>query len=249
MKLVESRTTLLSNDLKRHLFNLFASWSGPTSKLLGYSHGFSGTSNSVTISTAGTNSNSNNLGIGGTTASGTHVSLGNFSIEEEKLQFSALQVSESLPIYECKRKWTSFLECFNALTFYRQWVLCYAVDHVLMANIWQKMVKFIHGSIHFWSLRMTRYVLYFIHFIITSNEPHAKCCISGVGGKEHIFEFNIFIFDLQVYDLARDIVVLLLESNPDIGQLLEWVIDRCYTAPPREADACFLSLATVFSAR
>lgn len=53
----------------------------------------------------------------------------------------------------------------------------------------------------------------------------------------------------QVYDLARDIVVLLLEANPDIGHLLEWVIDRCYTAPPREADACFLSLATVFSTR
>lgn len=99
MKLVESRTTLLSNELKRHLFNLFASWSGPTSKLLGYSHaGFSGTSNSVTASSVGTSSNSNNLGISGTAASGTHVSLGNISIEEEKLQFGALQVSESLII-------------------------------------------------------------------------------------------------------------------------------------------------------
>lgn len=53
----------------------------------------------------------------------------------------------------------------------------------------------------------------------------------------------------QVYDLARDVVVLLLESNPDSGHLLEWVIDRCYTAQPREADICFLSLSTVFSAR
>lgn len=44
-------------------------------------------------------------------------------------------------------------------------------------------------------------------------------------------------------------MVLLLESNPDIGQLLEWVIDRCYTASPREADACFLALAVIFSAR
>uniref|UniRef100_A0A182NNI5 Cell morphogenesis protein N-terminal domain-containing protein n=1 Tax=Anopheles dirus TaxID=7168 RepID=A0A182NNI5_9DIPT len=47
----------------------------------------------------------------------------------------------------------------------------------------------------------------------------------------------------------KETVVLLLESNPDIGQLLEWVIDRCYTASPREADACFLSLAVIFSAR
>lgn len=49
--------------------------------------------------------------------------------------------------------------------------------------------------------------------------------------------------------MAKDTVVLLLESNPDIGQLLEWVIDRCYTAQPREADACFLSLAAIFCAR
>lgn len=55
--------------------------------------------------------------------------------------------------------------------------------------------------------------------------------------------------DSKVYDLARDTVVLLLECNPDQGQLLEWVIDRCYTASPRQADACFLALATIFCAR
>ena len=43
--------------------------------------------------------------------------------------------------------------------------------------------------------------------------------------------------------------MLLLESNPDIGLLLEWVIDRCYTAEPREADACFLALSSIFNAR
>lgn len=53
----------------------------------------------------------------------------------------------------------------------------------------------------------------------------------------------------QIYELARDTVILLLEANPDVGQLLEWVVDRCYTAIPREADACFLALATIFSAR
>ncbi|XP_052897871.1 protein furry isoform X4 [Anopheles moucheti] len=55
--------------------------------------------------------------------------------------------------------------------------------------------------------------------------------------------------DDKIYELAKETVVLLLESNPDIGQLLEWVIDRCYTASPREADACFLALAVIFSAR
>lgn len=60
---------------------------------------------------------------------------------------------------------------------------------------------------------------------------------------------NISIVPLQIYNLGKDTVVLLLESNPDIGHLLEWVIDRCYTAMPREADACFLSLATIFNVR
>lgn len=74
--------------------------------------------------------------------------------------------------------------------------------------------------------------------------------IQNLKVKIQTFDFvSISIFELQVYDLAREIVVLLLESNPDSGHLLEWVIDRCYTAQPREADICFLSLATVFSAR
>lgn len=89
--LVESRATLLSNDLKRHLFNLFASWSGPSAKPLGFPHGgFGGTSSNGATSTAGGNSS---LGISGTIASGTSTSLGSISVEEEKLQFSALQVS------------------------------------------------------------------------------------------------------------------------------------------------------------
>lgn len=90
---MDSRTTLLSNDLKRHLFNLFASWSGPTAKLLGFSHvGFTGINSNTSTGTVGTGGNNNSLGIG-TTTSGTNTSLGNISIEEEKLQFSALQVS------------------------------------------------------------------------------------------------------------------------------------------------------------
>lgn len=92
---MESRTTLLSNDLKRHLFNLFASWSGPTAKPLGFSHaGFGGTSSNGATSAAGANNSSNSLGISGTIASGTSISLGSISVEEEKLQFSALQVSQ-----------------------------------------------------------------------------------------------------------------------------------------------------------
>ncbi|XP_016844243.1 protein furry isoform X3 [Nasonia vitripennis] len=53
----------------------------------------------------------------------------------------------------------------------------------------------------------------------------------------------------KIYGLARETVVLLLEGNPDIGPLLDWVVDRCYTGLPQVADGCFLALATIFSAR
>ncbi|XP_058793249.1 protein furry isoform X2 [Phymastichus coffea] len=55
--------------------------------------------------------------------------------------------------------------------------------------------------------------------------------------------------DEKIYTLARETVVLLLEGNPDIGALLDWVVDRCYTGLPKVADGCFLALATIFSAR
>ena len=54
---------------------------------------------------------------------------------------------------------------------------------------------------------------------------------------------------MQVYSLAQETVVLLLEFNPDISPLLDWVVDRCYTGSPQVADGCFLALATIFSAR
>lgn len=74
--------------------------------------------------------------------------------------------------------------------------------------------------------------------------------ISKIGKLLSVRKKNYFQFSSsQIYELAKDTVVLLLESNPDIGQLLEWVIDRCFTAAPREADACFLALASIFSAR
>lgn len=55
--------------------------------------------------------------------------------------------------------------------------------------------------------------------------------------------------DSKVYALACETVVLLLEFNPDIGPLLDWVVDRCYTGTSTVADGCFLALATIFSAR
>ncbi|XP_042872601.1 protein furry-like isoform X6 [Penaeus japonicus] len=53
----------------------------------------------------------------------------------------------------------------------------------------------------------------------------------------------------KIYALAQETIVLLLEFNPDSGAVLDWVVDRCYTATPEVADGCFNALATIFSAR
>uniref|UniRef100_A0A1A9UFY5 Uncharacterized protein n=1 Tax=Glossina austeni TaxID=7395 RepID=A0A1A9UFY5_GLOAU len=144
ISILESCATLLTRDLKRNLFNLFATWCGLFSKPLG-----------ITSQ------------IGQTP-------------EEEKLQFSALQAMSAL--------------------------LC--CGHVFYTPYLSD-----DGIIYKW-----------LDMLLTSK-------------------------DEKIYQLARDTVVLLLESNPDMGQLLEWVIDRCYTSTSREADACFLALASIFSAR
>ncbi|XP_065087337.1 protein furry isoform X3 [Ochlerotatus camptorhynchus] len=152
---LESCATLLSRELKRNLVNLFTSWSGSYSIPFGNTTGTSHQAvNSSTIS--------------------------NISVDEEKLQYSALLA-------------TSALLCCGP---------CF--DPSLLAE---------DGAIYNW-----------LDMLMESK-------------------------DEKIYDLAKETVVLLLESNPDIGQLLEWVIDRCYTACPREADACFLTLAIIFSAR
>lgn len=64
-----------------------------------------------------------------------------------------------------------------------------------------------------------------------------------------LYILSVLYLLFQIYTLARETVVLLLEGNPDIGTLLDWVVDRCYTGAPQVADGCFLALATIFSAR
>ncbi|VVC32584.1 Hypothetical protein CINCED_3A005220 [Cinara cedri] len=55
--------------------------------------------------------------------------------------------------------------------------------------------------------------------------------------------------DKRVHQLALETVVLMLDCNPDLGALLDWVVDRCYTAVPFVADACFHALGIIFSTR
>lgn len=145
---METSSTLLTRELKRNLFNLFASWSGPFAKPLRLSN------------------------------AGSSVVPGNS--EEEKLQLCALQAQSA--ILSCG-------PCFDA--------------HYLAEE----------GILYSW------------------------------------LDLLLNTTDKRVYQLAQDTVILLLECNPDQGQLLEWAIDRCYTSSPRQADACFLSLATIFCAR
>lgn len=146
-RIVESCITLLSRELKRNLFRLFATWGGAFAKQFG---------NTATENNSTTGS------------------------DEISLQFSALSAMSA--VLCCG-------PCFDT--------------HYLAED----------GIIYAW-----------LDMLLTSTHDN-------------------------VYDLARDTVVLLLECNPDIGHLLDWVIDRCYTAAAREADACFLSLAAVFSTR
>ena len=61
------------------------------------------------------------------------------------------------------------------------------------------------------------------------------------------FTFTTYL--LQIYDLAKETVVCLLDFNADTQGLLDWVIDRCYTGANEVADGCFNALAAVFQTR
>jgi hypothetical protein len=78
--------------------------------------------------------------------------------------------------------------------------------------------------------------------LLDSNEE--KVCDERVSTGD-----SIHLFVLQVCNLAQETVILFLESNPDVGALLDWVVDKCYTGSYAVADGCFLALATIFSAR
>ena len=55
--------------------------------------------------------------------------------------------------------------------------------------------------------------------------------------------------DPNIYSEGEKAVVMLLEVNPNLSTLLDWVVDRCYTGSNRKADGCFLALATIFSTK
>lgn len=79
---------------------------------------------------------------------------------------------------------------------------------------------------------------------VTQNNPvcHMALCFHA------LLRYSTF-FALQIYDLAKETVVCLLDFNADTQGLLDWVIDRCYTGANEVADGCFNALAAVFQTR
>uniref|UniRef100_A0A672Q766 FRY microtubule binding protein n=1 Tax=Sinocyclocheilus grahami TaxID=75366 RepID=A0A672Q766_SINGR len=55
--------------------------------------------------------------------------------------------------------------------------------------------------------------------------------------------------DLRVHQLGSEVVVLLLELNPDQVNLFNWAVDRCYTGSCQLASGCFKAIATVCGSR
>ncbi|XP_062872380.1 protein furry homolog [Trichomycterus rosablanca] len=55
--------------------------------------------------------------------------------------------------------------------------------------------------------------------------------------------------DTRVHRLSCEIVVLLLELNPDQSNLFNWAVDRCYTGSYQLASGCFKAIATICGSR
>lgn len=54
---------------------------------------------------------------------------------------------------------------------------------------------------------------------------------------------------LQVHRLGCEVVILLLELNPDQSNLFNWAVDRCFTGSYQLASGCFKAIATVCGSR
>lgn len=55
---------------------------------------------------------------------------------------------------------------------------------------------------------------------------------------------------MQIFGLAQETLILLMEFNQDIPGILDWIIERCYESNSVEvSELCFECLTTVFSSR
>jgi len=75
--------------------------------------------------------------------------------------------------------------------------------------------------------------------------------------ESHLYSWLDFLISTQdhghnakaVNELGERVMIMLLEFNPDVGSVLDWIVGRCFTGAPQIADACFRAIATLFSAR
>lgn len=65
----------------------------------------------------------------------------------------------------------------------------------------------------------------------------------------HKFVSHIHCPVLQVHRLGCEVVILLLELNPDQSNLFNWAVDRCFTGSYQLASGCFKAIATVCGSR
>lgn len=55
------------------------------------------------------------------------------------------------------------------------------------------------------------------------------------------------LFCVQVVQLGKETVLLLLQNNPQQPMVLRWAIYRCYTGPVQVANGYFQAMAAVFN--
>jgi len=91
--------------------------------------------------------------------------------------------------------------------------------------------------------------------LLILNTPFSLCfayVTLGIVENEHIWphqsRFDMYLY-AQVHQLGCEVVVLLLELNPDQINLFNWAIDRCYTGSYQLASGCFRAIATVCGSR
>ncbi|KHJ49277.1 hypothetical protein D918_00402 [Trichuris suis] len=93
---------------------------------------------------------------------------------------------------------------------------------------------------------------------LNSQESFAVMAMCSVLTCGHVFDphaisdENGYIFgwlEALISEVSEETLTLLLEFNSDATNLLDWIIDHCYSSPSHVADQCFRAVATVFLLR
>ena len=96
-----------------------------------------------------------------------------------------------------------------------------------------------------------------LEFLSLSAMSSVLCCGSIFDPQCLFDDSNLYLWlshllsstEEKVRELGLETIVLLLEYNPDVGSLLDWLVDSCFTKDTNVSDGCFRALATIFSVR